>query len=211
VASVCVYCSSSDAIDDRYPPVADALGRGLARRGHTLVYGGGSVGLMGTVARGVHAEGGRVVGVIPASLREREGIAYELADELVVTQSLHERKKKMVARADAFAILPGGFGTLEEFLEVLTLKQLGNHQRPIVLVNTDGFFDPLLAFFRRLYDDRFARASAETLVDVVPAPDDALAALDDGLPARPADEPGDPAGPEPPGNAPSGDAGSANA
>jgi len=172
--TVCVYCSSSNAIADTYPPVAEALGRGLARRGGRLIYGGGSVGLMGVVARAVHEEGGTVVGVIPERLKAREGIAYEYADDLIVTDTMSERKERMYTEADAFAVLPGGFGTLEEFLEVLTLKQLGYHGRPIALVNHDGFFDPLLRFFRRLRAERFTRNDVADHVHVAPTPEDAL-------------------------------------
>lgn len=186
MATICVYCSSSDAIDDAYPRVARALGDGLARGGHDLIYGGGTVGLMGVVARAVRDGGGAVTGVIPDRLREREGVADDGADDgvddLIVTETMSERKRVMFTRADAFVVLPGGFGTLEEFLEVLTLKQLGYHARPIVLLNTDGFFDPLLAFFQRLHEAHFARENVEQLVTVAPTPDDALDALSTRLP-----------------------------
>ncbi|MFA6547179.1 MAG: TIGR00730 family Rossman fold protein, partial [Limisphaerales bacterium] len=114
--SICVYCSSSSAVDARYVEAAVEFGTHLGRRGLTLVYGGASVGLMGQLAQAVHRGGGRVLGVIPQSLRDRE-IAYEAADELVVTRDLRERKAVMESRADAFVALPGGFGTLEEVLE----------------------------------------------------------------------------------------------
>jgi len=183
MATVCVYCSSSNHIADTYPPVADALGRGLAARGHRLVYGGGTVGLMGVVARAVHDKGGTVIGVIPKKLESREGLAYDLADELVVTHTMQDRKRRMFTAADGFVVLPGGFGTLEEFLEVLTLKQLCYHDRPIVLVNTDGFFDPLLDFFGTLYEERFARAPISDVVHVAATPSDALNHLDTVLAA----------------------------
>jgi len=172
--TVCVYCSSSNAISDAYPPVAESLGRGIARRNCSLIYGGGRVGLMGVVARAVHDEGGRVVGVIPERLKAREGIASEVADDLVVTDTMQERKRRMFTSADAFVVLPGGFGTLEEFLEVLTLKQLGYHGRPIALINTDGFFDPLLRFFRQLREKRFARSDVGQHVHIAPTPEGAL-------------------------------------
>lgn len=171
--AICVYCSSSNAIDDAYPPVADALGTELARRGHTLVYGGGAVGLMGVVAHAVHEGGGQVTGVIPSKLQDREGIAYE-ADELIVTDTMRERKGIMFRRADAFVVLPGGYGTLEEFMEVLTLKQLGYHDHPIAILNVDGFFDTLLDFFEELRDGRFARETITDLVHVVSSPEEAL-------------------------------------
>lgn len=173
MASICVYCSSSNAIDDRYPPVAEALGREIARRGHTLVYGGGAVGLMGALAHAAHEEGGAVTGVIPSKLQDREGVAYD-ADELVVTDTMRERKRIMYNRADAFIVLPGGFGTLEEFMEVLTLKQLGYHDQPIAILNVDGFFDTLLTFFQELRDGHFARESINDLVHVVSTSEEAV-------------------------------------
>jgi hypothetical protein len=177
MASICVYCSSSNAIADTYPPVAEALGHGLARRGHTLVYGGGAVGLMGVLAHAAHEKGGSVTGVIPSKLQEREGIAYD-ADELVVTDTMRERKGIMIRRSDAFVVLPGGYGTLEEFMEVLTLKQLGYHDHPIVLLNVDGFFDTLLDFFGELREGRFAREAIGDLVHVVSTAEEALDRLE---------------------------------
>jgi uncharacterized protein (TIGR00730 family) len=171
--SICVYCSSSNAIADVYPPVAEALGREIAERGHTLVYGGGAVGLMGVLAHAAHEEEGQITGVIPAKLQDREGIAYD-ADELIVTDTMRERKGMMYDRADAFVVLPGGYGTLEEFMEVLTLKQLGYHDRPIVLLNVDGFFDTLLSFFEELREGHFAREPLPDLVHVVNTPEAAL-------------------------------------
>ncbi|MFO8098954.1 MAG: TIGR00730 family Rossman fold protein [Salinibacter sp.] len=172
--AICVYCSSSDDIDATYPPIAEALGRQLAARGHALVYGGGAVGLMGVLARATHEAGGHVTGVIPSKLQSREGIAYD-ADELVVTETMRERKRIMFSKANAFIVLPGGFGTLEEFMEVLTLKQLGYHDRPIALLNVDGFFDTLLSFFNELREGHFTRGALADLVHVAPT---AAAALD---------------------------------
>ena len=185
--SICVYCSSSNAIAEVYPPVAEALGQEIAHRGHTLVYGGGAVGLMGVMAKAAHEAGGNVTGVIPAKLQDREGIAYE-ADELLVTETMRERKKLMYERADAFVVLPGGFGTLEEFMEVLTLKQLGYHDRPIAILNVDGFVDTLLDFFDELREGYFAREAITDLTHVVTTPEAALDRLDvvpseDGLPS----------------------------
>ena len=136
--SVCVFCSSAGGLPEVYRSAARDLGAELAARGHRLVYGGGNVGLMGEVAHSVHEHGGTVVGVIPKGLVDRE-LAYHLADELLVTGTMRERKAEMDARADAFVALPGGFGTLEELLEVLTLRQLRLHDRPIVLVNVAGY------------------------------------------------------------------------
>jgi len=181
--NICVYCASSDHIDSAYGDAARDMGRRLAKNGHTLVYGGGQVGLMGIVARQVHAGDGHVVGVIPEKLKDREGVAYDVADELIVTQTMRERKQIMYERADAFAVLPGGYGTLEEFMEVLTLRQLGYHQRPIALVSVDGFFDPLMDFFDRLRTQRFTRADPDTLMHLTTTPAEALARLEQNVAA----------------------------
>jgi hypothetical protein len=186
--NICVYCSSSNHIDAMYPDAARALGCLLAERKHALVYGGGNVGLMGVLARTLHEAGGHVIGVIPEKLKDKEGIAYGVADELIVTETMRERKKIMYTRADGFAVLPGGYGTLEEFLEVLTLKQLDYHQRPIALVNTKGFFDPLLDFFEHLYAAQFARARPEALVHVAASPEEALDFIEQHATASPASE-----------------------
>lgn len=156
ISSVCVFCSSSDRIARRHFELAEALGDELCARGLTLVYGGGSVGLMGALARSVSRGNGKVVGVIPDFMRARE-LAFEEADELVVTRTMRERKAEMEARAEAFIVLPGGFGTLEEVIEIITLKQLAQHHKPIVFVNQCGFFDPLIVFFERIFEQNFTR------------------------------------------------------
>ena len=181
MSNICVYCSSSPQIDDGFPPVAQTLGAGIAARNHTLVYGGGTSGLMGVVARAAREGGSPVVGVIPDKLKSIEGVARHTADELIVTDTMSERKRIMYLRADAFVVLPGGFGTLEEFLEVLTLRQLAYHERPVVVVNHDGFFDPLLGFFDQLYAQNFSRTPHEELVFVTDTPDGALQYLDTAL------------------------------
>ncbi len=137
----------------------------MASRGYTLIYGGANVGLMGVLARTSHEHGGKVVGVIPEALRDRE-LAYTDADELIVTSNLRDRKKIMEERADAFLALPGGFGTLEEVVEEITLRQLGLHDKPVVLLNTDGYFDPLLRYFDHIFAERFAPQHAEELYRV---------------------------------------------
>jgi len=174
IRPVGVYCASSNHIDEKYFATASEMGRLLAERGHTLVYGGGNVGLMGTVARAVHEHGGKVFGVIPKALRNVEGVAYEVADELIITETMQERKRHMFTRAGAFVVLPGGFGTLEEFMEVLTLRQLGYHHKPIALVNTDGFYEPLLALFEHYYRTGFAHPRYRDLYHVASTPADAL-------------------------------------
>jgi uncharacterized protein (TIGR00730 family) len=168
-----VFCASAGGLPEPYHQAARRLGAEIARRGHRLVYGGGNVGLMGEVARAVHAGGGTVVGVIPRSLVDRE-LAYGPADELLVTRTLRERKAAMDARADAFIALPGGFGTLEELLEVITLRQLGLHRRPIVLLNVAGYWDLFLALVRSLLDQGFAPRGEGALFEVADTPEKAL-------------------------------------
>lgn len=172
--TVCVYCASSNNIGASFFEMAEEAGRLLAERGYTLVYGGGNVGLMGVLAKSVHEHGGRVVGVIPEALKRREGIAYQLADELIITRTMQERKSIMFSRAEAFMVLPGGFGTLEEFMEVLTLKQLGYHHPPIALVNTDGFYEPLIDLFAHIYAQKFAHPRHRELYHVATDPKDAI-------------------------------------
>lgn len=169
-----VYCASSNRIGEPYRQAAVALGALLAERGHMLVYGGGKVGLMGVLAGEVHARGGRVFGVIPKALRALEGVAYEVADELVETQTMQERKALMFNLGHAFVVLPGGFGTLEELMEVLTLKQLGYHDKAIVLVNTENFFGPLLELFEHLYAERCASPECRSLYHVATTPAEAV-------------------------------------
>ena len=167
---IAVYCSSSTRIDPLYFNVARNAGALIAEGGHELIYGGGSVGLMGAIAEAVHERGGQVFGVIPEALKEKEGLAYHLADELIVTQTMQKRKSTMYRRADAFMVLPGGMGTLEEFLEVVTLKQLGYHQKPIVLINANGLFDTLLGYFDQLHEKNFTHEGSQDVYEGVPTP-----------------------------------------
>jgi uncharacterized protein (TIGR00730 family) len=162
---LCVYCASSDRLDPKYFAAAEALGRELVARGWGLLYGGGKTGLMGAVARGTKAAGGRVVGVIPEFMKARE-LAFDAADELVTVLTLRERKLLLEARADAFVVLPGGFGTLEEIMEILTLRQLGLVKKPCVFFNQDGFYDDLLRLFDRMLADKFFKPSNMQLFKV---------------------------------------------
>lgn len=151
---LCVYCASSDRLDPKYYAAAAELGREMVLRNWGLVYGGGRTGAMGAVARAVKQSGGRVVGVIPEFMKARE-LAYVDADELVTVITMRERKLLMETRADAFVALPGGWGTLEEILEILTLRQLDVVRKPCVLFNQDGFYDDLLRLFERMLADKF--------------------------------------------------------
>lgn len=181
---ICIFCSSSNRIGPAYFGAADKLGQLMAQRGDTLLFGGGQVGLMGAIARAMHAFGGRVVGVIPEKLRQRE-LAYEASDELIVTPSMNERKAVLCERADAFITLPGGFGTLEEVTEVLTLKQLAYFDKPIVLLNTEGFYNPLLKLFDHFYETHMAHAHHHALYHVAQTPADALQYIDAYTPDPP--------------------------
>ena len=172
IGSVTVFCGSSDLVAERYFAAAREFGDKLARRGWRLVYGGGGVGLMGAVARAVLAGGGHVTGVIPRTLLEL-GVGEKTVTELVVTDGLRDRKAIMDERGDAFVALPGGLGTLEELLEVMTLKQLGYHVKAVAVLDLDGYFDPLWAQVQRGIDHGFVKA--EYLDLWYPAPDvDAL-------------------------------------
>ena len=160
---VCVYLGSSPGADPAYAEAAEALGAELVRRGLGLVYGGGRVGLMGTLADAVMAAGGEVIGVIPQGVLERE-VAHRELSELHVVGSMHERKALMADRADAFVALPGGFGTLEELAEVLTWSQLGLHAKPIGLLDVGGFWAPFAAWLDSCVEARFIRPEHRTLL-----------------------------------------------
>ena len=181
--NICVFCASSSAVDTRYIDLAHRTGVEIARRGHTLVYGGTEVGLMAAVAAGVHQNGGKVIGVIPKSI-EKRGIAYATADELIVTDDMRRRKSVMEQRSDGFLTLPGAFGTLEEFFEILVLRQLGYHEKPIVLLNEGGFYDPLLEMFASLYNRNFAKPALAEFYSVQTAIDPAFEYLENYRPGE---------------------------
>ena len=149
ISSVTVYCSSSNLAPRDYFDAATELGREFAKRGIGLVFGGGRVGLMGCIADAVMENGGTVKGIIPRFLEEREVAHYGLS-ELHVVETMHERKMKLAEWGDAYLILPGGFGTLDELIEVITWKHLGHHHKPIILLNLNGFWNQLLLFFDRI-------------------------------------------------------------
>lgn len=177
---VCVFCGSNDGNGSLYRQASEQLGTALARAGFGLVYGGASIGLMGTVADAVLAGGGPVFGVLPAVLKDRE-VAHAGLTELHYVGSMHERKALMAERADAFVALPGGYGTLDEFLEILTWAQLGIHSKPCLLVNTQGFFDLLLAFLDHAVAQGFLRAEHRARILVVPDAPAAVASLQQHL------------------------------
>lgn len=163
IQSVCVYCGSNSGSRAAYTDAAKQFGAVLAQRKIRLVYGGGRVGLMGTIADAVLAAGGEVIGVIPESLVSKE-VAHQGLKDLRVVPSMHVRKALMADLSDAFVAMPGGFGTLEEFAEILTWAQLGLHRKPHGLLNVEGFYDPLLAFFDHAVAETFIRPAHRELV-----------------------------------------------
>ncbi len=164
---ICLFCGSSPGVRPAYLDFARDFGTDLASRGLDLVYGGGRIGLMGAVADAVLAAGGKVIGVIPRSLADRE-VAHAGLTELHLVDTMHERKALMADLADGFAALPGGLGTLDEWFEIWTWAQLGYHQKPIGLLNFEGFFDPLLTFLDRLVAEGFVRPEHRALAVVAP-------------------------------------------
>ena len=167
ITRLCVYCGSAPGHDERYRAAARELGASLAQAGIELIFGGGRIGMMGVLADAVLTAGGRVVGIIPDRLRSRE-VAHQGATELIVTGSMHDRKRLMAERADAFAILPGGIGTLDETFEILTWRQLGLHDKPIFLVDVAGYWQPLRALLDHLAAQEFTASLVPRLLQIVP-------------------------------------------
>src|SRR5262245_22222787 len=175
--TICVYCGSGPGRNPAYAEAARDLGQRLAAARIGLVYGGGSLGLMGEVARSVLDHGGLVTGIIPGFLSEREHMLVE-AQELIVVEDMHQRKQLMFVKSDAFVALPGGLGTLEEFVEQLTWSQLGRHRRPIVLANIAGFWNPLLSLFDSMMTEHFIRPGLDLNLLVVDRVEDIIPAID---------------------------------
>ncbi len=166
VKSVCVYCGASSGTSESFVNIAKELGRELAGRGIRLVYGGGGIGLMGAVADATMASGGQVVGIIPQHL-ERAELGHRGLTELKIVDTMHTRKRMMFDMSDAFIILPGGMGTLDETFEIITWRQLGMHDKPIILVNHDNYWAPFLGLIDHVVDNGFARPAARQLFSVV--------------------------------------------
>ncbi|MCB1471524.1 MAG: TIGR00730 family Rossman fold protein [Rhodobiaceae bacterium] len=173
IQSICVYCGSGAGENPAYAKAAQRFGGLLADHDIRLVYGGGGLGLMGTVARAVLDSGGQVLGIIPEFLESREHMLREVQD-LIVTQDMHQRKRLMFDNADAFVALPGGIGTLEELIEMLTWGQLGQHNKPVVIANIDGFWDPLLNLLEHMRAQSFIRPGLMATYEVATSPDDIL-------------------------------------
>jgi len=183
VRNVCVYCGSGKGNNPAYAEAARTLGGALATNGIGLVYGGGGMGLMGEVARSTLDAGGRVTGIIPEFLTEREHMLRD-ADELIVTANMHERKQLMFEKSDAFVALPGGIGTLEELVEQLTWSQLGQHAKPIVVANIEGFWSPFLSLLQHMREDAFIRNGLEVAFAVVDSADKIVPAIQDAIAAQ---------------------------
>ncbi len=174
--SICVYCGSRPGRNTAYAAAADALGRAIAGEGWRLVYGAGDVGLMGTVARAAQDAGGDTFGVIPTHLMKLEVGKTDLT-RFIITETMHERKKVMVMNADAIVVLPGGAGSLDEFFEVLTWRQLGLHGKPIILLSVDEYWAPLTALLDHVVDHGFADASLLGFVETTTSASDTITAL----------------------------------
>jgi uncharacterized protein (TIGR00730 family) len=175
--AITVYCSSSTQLDPDFHGPAKTVGAELARRAITLVYGGGGIGLMGEIARSCQAHGGKVVGVITRILKEKEQ-GYDDCDELIVVETMQQRKKLMMERGDAFLVLPGGVGTYEEFFEVLAARLVGEHAKPIGIVNSDHFYDPMINMMLHGIKHRFIKPAVyEELLHIDPDPVKVIEAL----------------------------------
>lgn len=173
IANICVYCGSNVGLNPAYAEAARTLGRSMAEAGIGLVYGGGGLGLMGELARTVMAHGGRVTGIIPTFLSKKERMLRNV-HELIVVEDMHQRKKLMFDRSDAFVALPGGIGTLEELVEQLTWAQLGQHTKPIVLLNIEGFWAPFLELLRHMRREAFIRPAMDVRYAIIDRAEDVV-------------------------------------
>lgn len=180
---ICVFCGSNSGVRPIYTEVAQALGRALAGLRIGLVYGGGRVGLMGVIADSVMAAGGEVIGVIPEALEARE-VGHQNLSELRIVHSMHERKAMMAELSDAFIAMPGGYGTFEEFCEVITWAQLGLHRKPCGLLNVEGYYSPLLSLFDHAVSEGFVRAAHRSIVLEEKDPERLIELLESYLPPQ---------------------------
>ncbi|MFD2237118.1 TIGR00730 family Rossman fold protein [Aureimonas populi] len=186
IRSVCVYCGSSAGRNPDYMTSAEALGTAMGEAGIRLVYGGGTRGIMGAVSDAVIRAGGQVTGIIPRFLVDMEATESELKrlDELIVTEDMHERKHAMFERSDAFVALPGGIGTLEELIEIMTWSQLGRHRKPIVIANVGGFWNPLAGLLDHMRDEGFIHTQHQVRPLVIDRVEDILPAILETAPAH---------------------------
>jgi len=188
--NVCVFCGSGPGRNPAYVAAARRFGTALADAGLGLVYGGGSLGLMGEVARAVLDAGGYVTGIIPAFLSEKERMLTDV-DELIVTNDMHDRKRLMFERSDAFVALPGGIGTLEELVEQMTWAQLGRHDKPVILANVEHFWDPLRVLIDHMRDEAFIRPGLEVRFSILDSADEVVPFLQRAFKAGAATHEGD--------------------
>ncbi|WP_027057653.1 TIGR00730 family Rossman fold protein [Mesorhizobium loti] len=179
IRSVCVYCGSSPGRDEIYVKAGHLLGRSIAKAGLRLVYGGGTKGIMGAVAEGTLKAGGKVTGIIPRFLINKEATetALDRLDELLITDNMHERKHKMFEKSDAFVALPGGIGTVEEIVEIMTWGQLGHHRKPIVFGNVNGFWDPMLSLLDHMAAEGFIHTAKRVQPLVINDPEAIVPAI----------------------------------
>jgi uncharacterized protein (TIGR00730 family) len=193
IRSICVYCGSSPGRDPSHLAAAEVLGTAIGRAGLRLIYGGGTRGIMGAVSDAVIASGGAVTGVIPRFLIDMEATESELQrlDELIVTEDMHERKHIMFERSDAFVALPGGIGTLEELIEIMTWSQLGRHKKPIAIANIGGFWDPLSSLLDHMRDEGYIHTAHQVRPLVIDRAEDVIPTLMRKAPAHAGD--GEPA------------------
>lgn len=174
--SVCVFCGASNNVDKKFLDIGAEFGALLAQREITLVYGGGDCGVMGAVANSTMKHGGYAVGVFPRSLRNIEN-EHQSLTEITIVDTMHERKQNMFERSDAFIVFPGGFGTMDEMFEILTWKQLLLHDKPVVIFNYQGYWDPLIALMKNIIEQRFAKAEVATYYHVVDKLEDIINVL----------------------------------
>ena len=178
--NICVYGAASEKINKNFIVEGESLGREMAKRGYGLVFGGGANGLMGAVARGVKENGGKIIGVIP-SFFNVDGVLYEYCDEQIFTETMRIRKHNLEDLSEAFIITPGGVGTFDELFEILTLRSLGRHNKPIVIMNTDGYYDKLLDFLEFSINEGFIRYDLSTVYHVTDNVEDTLNYIDKEL------------------------------
>lgn len=186
--NICVFGASSSSIDKSYIEQVEVLGRKMAERGHSLIYGAGASGLMGAVARGVHEKGGKVVGVVPDFFEDEDmgvdGRIFDKCTELIKTDTMRERKHIMEDRADAFVIVPGGIGTFEEFFEIFTLKQLERHNKAIAILNVNGYYDSMLRMLDDAVEKKFLRGACKILYKVFDNDDEMLDYIENYKPVK---------------------------
>ena len=176
ISRICVFCASSHKVDEKYFRVAEETAKTLVENNITTVYGGGAVGLMGRLADVVMNKGGKVIGIIPKFMIDVEW-GHKNITELILVKDMHERKKKLVEDIDAIVVLPGGSGTLEEVMEVITLKRLGKFTKPIIFINTDGFYDSLFQLFDKMIEEKFMREEHRNIWTSIDKPKEIIDAI----------------------------------